>query len=111
MLKIRGAAVGQTREASEHGIFVCGNILSAHNLVNFVSEETDGVGRCATKCVLDRKMKLDFVEVSNGESCLRVSAKVDKNFNGYVKIFFRVTDRFKNYSVVNRVGGIVYYNA
>ena len=103
--KTRGAVVSQTRETSEEGIFACGNVLQVHDLVDFVSEEAEMAGRYAAKYVLDGKTKPDFVEVANGKNVAYVCPqKVDKNLNEHVKIFFRVTDTFKNCIVTAKCG-------
>ena len=103
--RTRGAVVSQTRETSEEGIFACGNVLQVHDLVDFVSEEAEMAGRYAAKYVLEGKMKHDYVEVLNGKNVSYVCPqRVDKNLDEHVKLFFRVTNTFKNCTITAKSG-------
>ena len=104
-LKTRGAVVSQTRETSEEGIFACGNVLQVHDLVDFVSEEAEMAGRYAAKYVLEGKQKRNYAEVFNGKNVSYVCPqRVDKNLGEHVKLFFRVTNTFKNCTITVKCG-------
>ena len=47
----KGAEVYQNRETQISGIFACGNVLQVHDLVDFVSEESEIAGRAAAEYV------------------------------------------------------------
>jgi len=51
-----GAVVNENRETEIEGIFACGNVLHVHDLVDFVSEEGEIVGRAVSK-YLKKEMK------------------------------------------------------
>ena len=103
--RTRGAVVSQTRETSEEGIFACGNVLQVHDLVDFVSEEAEMAGRYAAKYVLEGKMAHDYVGISNGKNVSYVCPqKLDKNLDENVKLFFRVTNTFKNCTITAKCG-------
>ena len=103
--RTRGAVVSQTRETSEEGIFACGNVLQVHDLVDFVSEEAEMAGRYAAKYVLEGKTEHDYAEVLNGKNVSYVCPqKVDKNLDEHVKLFFRVTNTFKNCTITAKCG-------
>ena len=103
--RTRGAVVSQTRETSEEGIFACGNVLQVHDLVDFVSEEAEMAGRYAAKYVLDGKTEHDYVEIVNGKNVSYVCPqKLDKNLGENVKLFFRVTNTFKNCTITAKCG-------
>jgi len=51
-----GAIVNENRETGIKGIFACGNVLHVHDLVDFVSEEGEIVGRAVSK-YLNQKTK------------------------------------------------------
>ena len=103
--KTRGAVVSQTRETSEEGIFACGNVLQVHDLVDFVSEEAEVAGRYAAKYVLEEKTAKNYVEVVNGKNVSYVCPqRVDKNLGEHVKLFFRVTNTFKNCTITAKCG-------
>ena len=103
--KTRGAVVSQTRETSEEGIFACGNVLQVHDLVDFVSEEAEMAGRYAAKYVLEGNSTKNYVEILNGKNVSYVCPqKVDKNLGEHVKLFFRVTNTFKNCTITAKSG-------
>lgn len=103
--RTRGAVVSQTRETSEEGIFACGNVLQVHDLVDFVSEESEIAGKYAAKYVLEGKQIHNYLDVSNGKNVSYVCPqKIDKNSDENVKLFFRVTNNFKNCIITAKSG-------
>ena len=106
--KTRGAEVTQTRETSAEGIFACGNVLQVHDLVDFVSEEAEIAGRCAAEYSLRGKTRGELVAVKNGAYVSYVCPqKIDKSAAGNVKLFFRVTDTFRNCAITAKCGETV----
>ena len=98
--KTRGAVVNQTRETSQDGIFACGNVLQVHDLVDFVSEEAEIAGKYAAEYILEGKTAQQHIGVVNGENVSYVCPqKIDKNLLGNVKLFFRVTNTFKDCTI------------
>ncbi|MDY3196480.1 MAG: FAD-dependent oxidoreductase [Paracholeplasma sp.] len=53
--KTRSVIVNQTYQTSIDGLFVCGNSLQIHDLVDFVSKEAEIAGRSARNYVLNKK--------------------------------------------------------
>ncbi|MBE7085432.1 MAG: FAD-binding protein [Clostridiales bacterium] len=103
--RTRGAVVSQTRETSEEGIFACGNVLQVHDLVDFVSEEAEMAGMYAAKYILDGKQTQNYVNVINGKNVSYVCPqRIDKNLDGNVKLFFRVTNTFKDCTITAKCG-------
>ena len=95
--KTRGAIVTQTRETEIEGVFACGNALQVHDLVDFVSEEAEVAGRYAAKFVLEGKTRGKTLAVDNGKNISYCCPqKIDLSEIGNIKIFFRVTNTFKN---------------
>lgn len=106
--KTRGAVVYQNRETLVDGIFACGNVLQVHDLVDFVSEEAEVAGTYAAKYVLDGKKEHDGVEVVNGKNIgYVVPQRLDKNIGGNVKLFFRVTNTFRDCTITAKCGDTV----
>ena len=100
-----GALVDDICQTQIPGIFACGNVLQVHDLVDFVSEEAELAGRYASKYVLEGKSARNYVEVTNGKNVSYVCPqKLDKNLNENVKLFFRVTNTFKNCTITARCG-------
>lgn len=103
--KTRGAVVFQNRETEKSGIFACGNVLQVHDLVDFVSEEAEIAGRCAAAYCIKGEKPHNSVDVTGGKNISYVlPQKLDKNIEGDVKLFFRVTDTFKNCTLFIKCG-------
>ena len=48
-----GPFVYENLETSEKGIFACGNVLHVHDLVDYVTEESQAAGKAAAAFVLE----------------------------------------------------------
>lgn len=103
--RTRGAVVYQNRETLVDGVFACGNVLQVHDLVDFVSEESELAGKCAAEYVLKGTTKRNAVDVVNGKNVgYVVPQKLDKNAEGNVKLFFRATNTFRDCTITARCG-------
>ena len=103
--RTRGAVVNQKRETVVDGIFACGNALQVHDLVDFVSEESELAGKCAANFVLNGKAERNEVQVINGKNISYiVPQKLDKSCLGAVKLFFRVTNAFRDCTIKVKCG-------
>lgn len=106
--RTRGAVVYQNRETLVDGIFACGNVLQVHDLVDFVSEEAETAGIAAAKYVTGEKTERNTIDVVNGKNIgYVVPQKIDKNVKGNVKLFFRVTNTFRNCTITAKCGDTV----
>lgn len=95
--RTRGAVVSQTRETMVDGFFACGNVLQVHDLVDFVSEESEIAGKFSADYVLNGAKAHDYVDTKEGENISYVlPQKIDKAVSGHVKLFFRVKNTFKD---------------
>ena len=103
--RTRGAVVYQNRETDADGVFACGNVLQVHDLVDFVSEESELAGKSAALYVRKGKTERNAIEVVNGKNISYVvPQKIDKNLGGNVKLFFRVTNTFRDCTITARCG-------
>lgn len=103
--RTKGAIVYQNRETLKDGIFACGNVLQVHDLVDFVSEESELAGRSAVEYLKKTDQTRDVVDVLNGKNIGYVlPQKIDKNLSGNIKLFFRVTNTFKNCTITAKCG-------
>ena len=106
--RTKGAVVYQNRETQIDGIFACGNVLQVHDLVDFVSEEAEIAGAAAAAYARGDAKAHDAVDTVNGKNVSYVlPQKLDKNIQGDVKLFFRVTGQYKNCTVYARSGNKV----
>ncbi len=102
----KGAIVYQNRETLLDGVFACGNVLQVHDLVDFVSEESETAGLAAAEYVQKGSGARDTVDcVAGGNISYVLPQKIDKNIAGNVKLFFRVRNTFKNCKIKVQCGG------
>ena len=101
----KGAVVKQTRETGVDGVFACGNVLQVHDLVDFVSEESELAGKFASDYVKNGKITGKTIDTVAGKNIAYVCPqKIDTGVSGEVKLFFRVRNTFKNCKVVVKCG-------
>lgn len=99
--RTNGAVVFENMETSADGIFACGNVVHVHDLVDFVTAESQKAGKAAADYVLNgEKSKDDFIALSNGNGVgYTVPQKIRKGADG-AEIFFRVRQIFGNSAIV-----------
>lgn len=99
--RTNGAVVFENMETSADGIFACGNVVHVHDLVDFVTAESQKAGKAAAEYVLNgEKGKDDFIALSNGNGVgYTVPQKIRKGADG-AEIFFRVRQIFGNSAIV-----------
>ena len=100
-----GAVVDENRQTDLDGVFACGNVLHVHDLVDYVSEESDIAGKaaaryikCETAEVLPSPIELD----TDG----RVRYTVPQRIVGSedVTVYFRVSDVYRDVKITVRDG-------
>ena len=104
-----GARVNGNRESAIPGIFACGNVLHVHDLVDYVSEEAAIAGEAAVR----------FLHGEEKNERISVSVKTDGRVRYTVpqllteakdtRLYFRVSDVFRDKSIVLSAGGKVFY--
>lgn len=98
-----GAIVDQDRQTLNEGIFACGNVLHVHDLVDYVSEESEIAGQAAAEYIKNgNKKDVDIKVVPDGKVRYTVPQIVTskKDF----EIFFRVSNIYENCYVVVKDG-------
>lgn len=101
-----GAVVDEYRETDHKGVFACGNVLHVHDLVDFVTLESQTAGEGAAMYVKGLKKPGDVV-YTKGVGAVRyiVPQKINLSNDGDVKLFFRVGNTFKNATVKVKYNG------
>lgn len=101
--KTNGPIVNESFETNVEGVFACGNVLHVHDLVDYVSEEAAGAGKCAAEYVLKQRKPESgpVVELVAGEG---VSYTVPKTIDlsrmdETLKVRFRVSGVYENCTV------------
>ena len=102
-----GAVVDQNRQTSVEGIYACGNVLHVHDLVDYVSEESEIAGRCAAEYI--KSAKSTATETVQKPEKVHVPVKVDGKIRYTVpqvvtekkdfSVYFRVADVFHNVTI------------
>ena len=105
--RTKGPVVFENMETSAPGVFACGNVVHVHDLVDFVTAESQRAGAAAARYALGQANDDPAVEITNGEGVgytvpqkVRPAA-VDKK----LEIFFRVRRVYGNSAVVVESGG------
>ncbi len=94
--RTNGAIVYENMETSIPGIFACGNVVHVHDLVDYVSAESEHAGKAAARYVLDGETKGAAIEIRNG-ACISYTVPQRVRTDGLEKtadVFFRVNRVF-----------------
>ena len=94
--RTKGAVVNQYRETDIDGVFACGNVLHVHDLVDFASEEAEIAGRAVAKYINGELQREKTINLTNGANIGYVLPQKITIPSDDVKVFFRVTNVFKN---------------
>ena len=102
-----GAVVGESLQTSLEGVFACGNVLHVHDLVDYVSAESEQAGRSAARHALGAAFPLDGIPVkASGGVRYTVPAKINPARIGDEAIIrFRVADVYRDKHVVVYLDG------
>lgn len=91
-MRTNGAIVYENMETSIPGVFACGNVVHVHDLVDYVSQESEKAGAAAADFVMNPKEDEQAVQLKNGNGVsytvpqqVRI-ARIEKN----LEVFFRV---------------------
>lgn len=108
-----GAVVDEYRQTSKKGVFACGNVLQVHDLVDYVTEESQIAGEGAAKFILGEKSEEEPEYVSTKTDFgvrYVVPQRVNKATDKDVKLYFRVMDVYKGAKVTVTCGEKVLYS-
>lgn len=101
-----GPVVNEFRETSHPGVFACGNVLHVHDLVDFVTLESQTAGEGAARYILGKEADKKYVKTKgiNGVRYI-VPQKIALGGDEDVKLYFRVGDVHKNAKVIVTYNG------
>ena len=100
-----GAVVDQNRQTSVAGIFACGNVLHVHDLVDYVSEESEIAGRSAAQYIKAQKGEAEGEKPEGVHIPVKVDGKIRYTVPQVVtekkdfSVYFRVADVFHNVTI------------
>lgn len=103
--RTNGAIVFENMETSAEGIFACGNVVHVHDLVDFVTAESQRAGKAAADYVLNgEKSRSEFTALKTSNQIgYTVPQKIRKGTES-AEIFFRVRQIFKDSAIVVKDG-------
>ena len=103
-----GAVVDEMRQTDHKGVFACGNVLHVHDLVDYVTMESQLAGQGAAEYILNGEKETVYVNSTTGNGVrYLVPQRVNIRNGGDVKLYFRVGKIFKNAKVVLECDGEV----
>lgn len=104
-----GAIVNEMRETDCDGIFACGNVLQVHDLVDYVTLESQIAGEGAARYILgkDNGEKVYINTVPENGVRYIVPQKVNIKSKEDIKLYFRVGAIYKNKKLTVEAGGKV----
>lgn len=92
-----GAVVDDDMMTQTDGIFACGNVLHVHDLVDFVSEESEWAGKRAAAYIKGEKASGESVAIEAKDGVRYVVPQfVHREGEGNLKLKMRVGNVFKN---------------
>ncbi len=94
--RTKGAVVNQHRETDIEGVFACGNVLHVHDLVDFACDEAEIAGKAVAEYINGGLKKEKTIELFNGANINYVMPQKITLPSEDVKVFFRVSNVFKN---------------
>ena len=93
-----GAIVDQNRQTSVEGIFACGNVLHVHDLVDYVSEESEIAGKAAANYFNNIKSPTTNIVITTDGKIRYTVPSIISNICD-VKVYFRVNDIYSNVKI------------
>ena len=104
-----GAIVDEMRETDHEGIFACGNVLQVHDLVDYVTLESQIAGEGAARYILGKNSEEKVYINTTPENGVRyiVPQRVNIKSKEDVKLYFRVGAIYTNRKLTVEVDGNV----
>ena len=104
-----GPIVDESFQTNIEGIFACGNVLHVHDLVDFVSEESELAGKSAANYLRKENSQEKGIEIKAvGGIRYTVPGIIQpKNINENLRLKFRVDQVYKNKSICVYFNGIM----
>ncbi len=107
--RTNGAYVYENMETSVNGIFACGNVVHVHDLVDYVSEESERAGRAAAEYVQNHAHTEIFIEMKNGSGVTyTVPQRIrPDNIETLADVYFRVNRIYSKSAILVKSGETV----
>ena len=108
--RTNGANVGEDMQTTTDGVFACGNVLHVHDLVDYVSAESERAGAAAAKYVLEGAVRTrgeNELRLINGANVgYTVPQRIDPDHvEKSADVFFRVRKKIRAGEITVVSGG------
>lgn len=106
--KTGGPVVNENMETEIEGIFACGNVLHVHDVVDYVTGESNEAGKSAARYVRgELKKEGEYISLLGGEGIGSiVPQRVNKeNLDKPLNLFLRVKDIYENLKLIVKLDG------
>lgn len=106
--KTGGPVVNENMETEIEGIFACGNVLHVHDVVDYVTGESNEAGKSAARYVRgELKKEGEYISLLGGEGIGSiVPQRVNKeNLDKPLNLFLRVKDIYENSKLIVKLDG------
>ena len=105
-----GASVDQNRQTATEGVFACGNVLHVHDLVDYVSEESEIAGKAAAAYVMNAKEAGTKSIELHTDGKVRYTVPQRITAEEPVTVYFRVADVYRDIRIVVKDGENILIN-
>ncbi len=106
-----GAVVDDNMMTDVEGIFQCGNVLHVHDLVDFVSAESENAGKCAVDYINGKRAaekKIPIKTINGVRYCVPHMLSADDNFEP-LNLKMRVANVYKKVELAVFADGLKIY--
>ena len=98
--RTHGAVVFENMETQVPGIFACGNVLHVHDLVDYVTAESQRAGAAAARYVQGKQTANEALPLTHGSGVSYTVPQHIRRDSGNVQVLFRVGRVFGNSRIV-----------
>lgn len=104
--KTKGPVVDDMRETNVKGIFACGNVLQVHDLVDFVTVESQIAGKGAADFIKNPDKKKAYATTKPGDKVnYIVPQKINTPVTDNINFYFRVNNEYRNKKIAFYING------
>lgn len=104
--KTKGPVVDDMRETNVKGIFACGNVLQVHDLVDFVTVESQIAGKGAADFIKNPDIKKAYATTKPGNKVnYIVPQKINTPVTDNINFYFRVNNEYRNKKIAFYING------
>lgn len=98
--RTHGAVVFENMETQVPGIFACGNVLHVHDLVDYVTAESQRAGAAAARYVQGKATATEAISLTHGSGVTYTVPQRIRRGSGNVQVLFRVNRIFGESHIV-----------